>query len=282
MGKISLQFPIFQQKPIAIPLRLPKTMKTFASQIKIRGSKFSAFIIASIFLLQGCRAVYIPNMQNVPTFTEKKEIRATLGVNNYQMAYAATDKIGLMLNGQHIKTQRNGVDLRQSANFEETSKKSLIEGGIGYFKKMEKRGSFEIYGGVGRGNISFDRRDSLTNVGYDRYFAKTSRLFIQPGFGWSVNDFVEIAFSLRVLRLKFFDADISQYDPDDTWFGQDLSLLDKATFAEPALTMRFGGEKVKFHIQGMLSGTQELIDAVPVMMTFGLHLNFVPRQTKQN
>ncbi len=44
--------------------------------------------------------MYVPNMHNVPLLKEKNELVVNLSTTNYQSAYAITDNIALMTNGQ--------------------------------------------------------------------------------------------------------------------------------------------------------------------------------------
>ena len=57
-----------------------------------------------ILLIQGCALMYFPNMQNVPLLKDKHELKSTIGISNYQVAYSITQHIGIMLNGQYEKT----------------------------------------------------------------------------------------------------------------------------------------------------------------------------------
>ena len=186
-----------------------------------------------------------------------------------------------MANGQRKNFQyttsytSNGTTITGA---KDTNTKNLLEGGIGYFKPIQDRGVFEIYGGGGLGNISFDRKDDPSGNSIDNYFAKTSRFFIQPSLGYTDDNF-GFAFSLRYVRLKFYDADLSNYK-DTRFFEQDLRDLENFTytFVEPSATFRAGWDKIKFQLQGILSiSTNSFIDYTPFVISLGIHFNLAPR-----
>ena len=224
-------------------------------------------------------------MQNVPLFKEKNEVRATLGISNYQAAYAVTDHVGIMINGQYKKPTWSLTTGGTKYQYE--SKKTLIEGGAGYFSPIDKSGIVEIYAGGGIGNVSFDRSFSDTlggpSTSYNKYSARTTRLFVQPSFGFST-DIIDIAISARFVGLKFSNIDTSGYSPA-VLEENDLSQLDKPfyMFLEPAITFRVGWEYVKFHMQAMLSYklNEESINAYPFMMNIGLNINIAKRYIKK-
>ena len=170
------------------------------------------FILSYVLLTQSCKIMYTPNMQNVPLFKEKNELQATISTNNYQTAYAVSDHIGIMVNGQYKKPTWSLTSGNTKYNYE--SKKTLIEGGVGYFSSVKKLGVFEIYGGGGVGNVSFNRSYSDTTGGpstsYNRYSAKTKCFFVQPSIGLRVDN-VDLAFSMRLVGLKFSNIDTSGY-----------------------------------------------------------------------
>lgn len=224
-------------------------------------------------------------MQNVPLFKEKNEIRATVSVSNYQAAYSVSDHIGLMVNAQYKKPEWSLTVGNTKFNYE--SKKTLIEGGAGFFSPFGKSGMFEVYGGAGAGSVSFDRSFSDTSGGpstvFNRYYAKTTRFFVQPSVGLS-HDNVDLAFSTRFVGLQFSDIDTSGY----TQFfliENDLSELGKPfyMFLEPAVTLRAGWKYVKFHLQCLLSAklNSEPLNYIPFSFNMGMHINIAPRHKKE-
>lgn len=76
----------------------------------INKKKLFVQILGLSLIAQSCNIMYTPNMQNVPLLTEKNEVRATLGPFDYQAAYAVTENIGVMLNGQYHTRNTNTLD----------------------------------------------------------------------------------------------------------------------------------------------------------------------------
>lgn len=241
-------------------------------------------VIAAIAVLamQSCKIMYTPNMQNVPLFQEKNEVRGTVGISDFQGAYAITDHVGVMLNGQYKSpswTIQTG-----SRDYKYESKKYLVEGGSGYFMGLGESGVFEIWGGGGAGKVTFDRSyaDSTSTKMTDQYSAKTARFFIQPGIGLTTKT-VDFAFSLRYVGLKFSNIDTVGYT-QDVLLEEDLSNLDKTmySFFEPAVTLRAGKEYVKFHLQAIwsLKLNEDRLNYIPFTINFGAHINIAPRYKK--
>jgi len=216
---------------------------------------------------------------------KKNELRATLAVNNYQAAYAVTDHIGVMLNGQYKFPSWSSTEDNIEYNYK--SKKMLIEGGAGYFMPLEKLGVLEVYGGGGFGKLTFNDSYSDTTGGssttYDRYSANTIRFFIQPSIGISSND-LDLAFSTRIVGLKFMNIDTSGYTQTDL-IENDISQLNKPLymFLEPAITLRFGWKYVKFHVQAIASAklNSEPLNYSPFSVNMGVHIDIAPRYLKK-
>jgi hypothetical protein len=239
-----------------------------------------SLILAFGYLLftQSCvRVLYTPNMQNVPLLQEKNDFQATLNLQNFQGAYAITNHIGLMVNGQFIrgKVKEDFLFLTQ----EQIPKTKLLEGGVGYFTSFGKGGVIEIYGGGGKGSISFDALEN-TNTGgnyLDKYSAKSSRLFIQSSVGMKKGSF-DFAFSLRFLRLNFYDADTSEYTYNSSIpENPDLSQLElyNYSFIEPGLTFRYGFRYIKVQVQYTYSKQLDShkIEHVDGKLNVGVHIN---------
>ena len=111
------------------------------------------------FLVSGCSSVYMPNVPNVPMFTQKGELSAgahtTLKGNmNFNTAYAVTDHFAVLMNGSMMNRERKKEDFRHN----------LLEAGAGYFTTFgpEQKRVFEVYTGYGRG--SSDRTKKIKNA----------------------------------------------------------------------------------------------------------------------
>jgi hypothetical protein len=92
-----------------------------------------------LFIISDCtHYYYVPNVQNVPLFKEKNEVRLTLAAGEgefqwgeIQAAYSVGKNIGIMANC-HSATGNESI-----VNFERCSG-SYFEGGAGYFKPQNK------------------------------------------------------------------------------------------------------------------------------------------------
>ncbi|MFK7953519.1 MAG: hypothetical protein AB8B73_11780 [Ekhidna sp.] len=176
---------------------------------------------------------------NTPIFKEKSEFQAavytgTAGFDT-QVAYAATDNLGFMMNG--------------SFEFDSESKfleNYFLELGTGYFEKMGAKGVVEFYGGAGFGSI--ERLSPDVN---------SFRAFIQPALGWSFKT-VELSIAHRVVYVNVNQNSISK----------------SAVFFEPAFTVKGGFKNVKLVMQGGISlhAIPEDIefDYEPLMISLGI------------
>ncbi|EJF10024.1 MULTISPECIES: hypothetical protein [Pontibacter] len=144
----------------------------------LHSAKLLAFTL--LFLTTGCVSTYMPNVPNVPMFTEKGELSAAghitpKGNITFNTAYAVTDNIGVMLNGSMLNQERKKRDFRHN----------LVEAGAGYFTTFgpNQNRVLEVYGGFGGG--SSDRTEKEEKEGvmtYTRREAGFSKYFTQVNF----------------------------------------------------------------------------------------------------
>lgn len=128
----------------------------------------------------GCVSTYMPNVPNVPMFTEQGELSAAghitpKGNITFNTAYAVTDKFGVMLNGSMLNQEKKKRDFRHN----------LIEAGGGYFTTFgpNQNRVLEVYAGFGGG--SSDRTEKEEKEGvmvYTRREASFSKYFTQVNF----------------------------------------------------------------------------------------------------
>jgi hypothetical protein len=178
----------------------------------------------SLLILAGCKTMYVPNMQNVPMFKDKGEVILSSTFSNYQLAYNPISNLGILFNGQYYDRKIPTLDDGKSGNYKGYG--HLIEGGLGYLKKMEDNTRIEIYAGYGQGygRISFWETWSTGSGGESRY----NKYFFQPVFILNSGNF-ETALSARFSSLQFYDfVDFS---------GKSLKSK-QPTFVEPAITVR--------------------------------------------
>jgi hypothetical protein len=203
---------------------------------------------------QSCRTVYSPSTANVPLFQEKGETRINVYPSAVQAAFAITNNIGLMLNGQYrnsnttVTTSINGgTETEQKIKTTNTG----VEIGAGYFKSNERNSTIEVYAGVGipSVNIKDEVTGSATAASY-----KTSgfKLFLQPSFGHVGNRF-DIAFTPRFTAVKFGDPTTTYSSAQLTEYN--LAEVNKSMlmYLEPMFTFRAGKNAIKLQIQTGIS-----------------------------
>ncbi len=207
--------------------------------------------IIAILLLSSCAPMYVPNVVNTPLLRNKGEFQAsvytgTSGVDP-QLAFALTDRIGLMVNGSFAdRTDTTG----------DYHKHSFVEFGAGIYDKIGEYGVVEVFGGYGFGSL---RAEFSPNEIWTSYSDVTSnRIFIQPSVGLTTN-FFDLALTPRVCYVMV----------------KQESIKKSTMFFEPVITVKTGFKYVKFSTQMGLSipGNGEFIDYQPVMFSIGMHIN---------
>jgi hypothetical protein len=133
-------------------------------------------------LLSGCVSTYMPNVPNVPMFTEKGELSAgghitPKGNITFNTAYAVSDHFAVVLNGSMLNSERRKRDLRHN----------LLEAGGGYFTTFgpDGRRILEVYAGYGGGSSDRTDKDEHSETGemtYTRHEANFSKYFVQVNF----------------------------------------------------------------------------------------------------
>jgi hypothetical protein len=123
----------------------------------------------------------MPNVPNVPMFTQKGELSAgghitPKGNITFNTAYAVSDHFAVLVNGSRLNSERRKRDFRHN----------LIEAGGGYFTTFgpEDNRVLEVYGGIGGG--SSDRNEKKEDkegvMTYERREANFSKYFVQVNF----------------------------------------------------------------------------------------------------
>ena len=233
---------------------IPPTSRVVAkTRVELRRN--GCFLLIGLALLfQSCKTAYIPNALNVPLLQEKGEMKFLLSANNFQAAYAVTDKIGIIANGQVAKREHQGnpnatVDGKPDVSFAQNN--SVIEAGIGYLGKGERNLLYEVYGGGGFSRTHIADLNANNGV-LGEIEANGLKLFIQPNVGFASRYF-DVALSSRFTALQYGTATTiysKQYLID-----QDLDQLadHMHMFMEPAITLRGGYKFMKIQAQFGLS-----------------------------
>ena len=195
---------------------------------------FSVIFVVG-FVLSSCKTGYIPNSVNTPMLSQKGEFQASAlystSTLNLQTAYAVTDKIGLMINGNyHFREWRDEFD----PSFLDYYERSVFgEIGGGYTFARSDKFQFDLYGGIGGGRVQSIYPDD-TEFSFDGY---NIRGFVQPSFGL-VNKIVEITFTPRFSYVQVHNTNIG--------LGGEVY---RDIFIEPHFVAKVGYKSVKFVTQ---------------------------------
>lgn len=130
--------------------------------------------------MSGCVSAYMPNVPNVPMFTQRGELSAAghitpKGNITFNTAYAVSDHFGVLVNGSMLNRERKKEDFQHN----------LLEAGGGYFTTFGPNNNriLEVYGGFGGG--SSDRTKKAENekgvmtserreTSFNKYFAQVN------------------------------------------------------------------------------------------------------------
>ncbi|SDG82034.1 hypothetical protein [Chitinophaga filiformis] len=235
--------------------------------------------------------IYVPNTVNEPLLKEKHEFKGSVSPSNYQAAFALTNNIAVMANGQYVYDFLDASDNEGSdVIVDSDTRGGVIEGAIGYFKPLDpkKRMVFDVYAGYGRGSFKTlaDAYQSSTERVVNDYLLRThfNKYFIQPGIGLS-HPVIEAAFTSRISLLKFNSlyAGPKAFENDTARRVNYMSIGNKVLpLYEPAFTFRVGYKYVKFQMQLLFSllinderyGGYDIDDYFqPVALNMGVSVN---------
>lgn len=213
--------------------------------------KQTILILILVAAMSSCtHYYYMPNVQNVPLFREKNEVRATIAsgggaetsTTEIQVAHAVTNNFAVMTNFMAAK----GGDKADRS----WARGSYIDAGVGYYKTISEFGVFEIYGGLGSSNQHHEYGSSSSvNGTADLHFNK---LFLQPSFGFTFRAF-DIALSARLSRVTFGRIDNNITNDIEFDYVDSISRNRNSLLFEPALTIRGGWKHVKIQLQFVTS-----------------------------
>ncbi len=225
-------------------------------------------LISLVIITTSCNVVYIPSMQNVPLIKKKGEFQANITPANFEASYSPVEHMGVMVNAQ-----LSGNQWTEGDSYEYSTKRQFAEAGIGYNKQFDEDKVFEVYGGAGMGTL--DLHDDF-DFDEQTFTATMNRKFIQPSVGF-YNDYVDVAFSTRILQLKFTNVKTKNYSEDEL---KNLDLFDLNNnpyyFVEPAVTIRAGYKFIKVQFQYLYSIklNPEPINRYEQYLFLGLSLRF--------
>ena len=192
------------------------------------------FTIAGLGIMQSCAPVYIPNNTNVPLFTEKGEIQlaAYHGTNgtDLQAGVSVIDHLAVIGNFE--------ISSRETEDVEDYHKHRFAEVGIGFYDTFGGKGRYEFYGGYGSGRSETFDYENIFNVNEGRVKGKFDRWFFQGNIGIG-NKVFEGALSYRLSYVNFY-----QFEDLTGSVVHDRPL--EELMMEPAITIKVGGERLKF------------------------------------
>jgi hypothetical protein len=238
------------------------------------------FTWVGIYLLSGCAAsYYAPAAQNVPLFQEKKEanISGDFRIGNdtkgfdIQTAVAATDHLGITVNYSHYTGDEENYNWYSGDISSVTYGSSTFEMGLGYYLPFKDKMVFEIYSGYATSNF---KTNGLVHLSSGIQQVHSNSFFIQPDIGLRIKHF-EVAFSSRIRVNSYnkvsyaFGFENNEYDYTDDLMRSHPVVC----FMEPAVTLRVGGEHVKFQIQGgpsFIISKDQYFSHDPLNLNFGL------------
>jgi hypothetical protein len=261
-------------------------MRTFSKNLwllKLLARGAAAFVAA--FLFTQCGATYYtPSNQNTGQLSEEKEIMASGGfsrvnqteVIHYTAAYSPIKHLGIKLGGATFNAERDFSTINIYDNYGLDGQ--LIEGSVGYYRKLSENFVFDVYGGIGNFN-GFTADAGLEGVDFNY-----NRFFIQPSFGVN-SQYVDIILSLRLSNLNYASVQygVGQTRAQDlaaNYFGDSPFPLpgDDFYFIEPTFTMRVGVRQVKLEVQTgfAFNYSSRPLDYDPFHFGVGLVYNFKP------
>jgi len=134
-----------------------------------------------LFFMSGCVSTYMPNVPNVPMFTQQGELSAgghitPKGNITFNTAYAVSDHFAVLVNGSMLNSERRKQDFRHN----------LLEAAGGYYTSFGANNNrvLEVYGGFGGGSSDRTEKneDEKGNMTYERREANFSKYFVQVNF----------------------------------------------------------------------------------------------------
>lgn len=213
-----------------------------------------SLVILIPFILSSCtHYYYVSNVQNVPLFKEKNDLRlsGSLGGGDesecieIQTAYSVTDHIGVMANYMSAKGGSVADHNYARGNY--------FEGGAGYYKPLNEFGIFEIYGGLGLCNQHHEFSDFYSGTNAGDIDLTSLKFFIQPSFGFTTN-FIDAAFSTRICVVNYSNGSNFLTGYTDEYAKLNSLSSQIHGFIEPALTVRAGWKYTKLQFQAIRAG----------------------------
>ncbi len=232
---------------------------------------FSIILLLNI-LLSGCQVMYIPGMQNIPVFKQKKETQLTLSPTNLHFAYSFTDKFGFTLNGFY----RSGEKYITSGKaWDYRSDRYCFDLGFGGYFHESDHFSFEIFSGTGYGYASLKYATEgpttpWTQGAHSNYY----KIYTQPDLCF-LTKVADLAFSVRLSYLNFYnfqEYDQSRQEKQANFFTEPaLTIKFNIKYVNPILQFQYSSPLSTFESHGLYYDAFEKLYIISVGLRFNLH-----------
>ncbi len=184
--------------------------------------------------------IYVPNTVNVPLLKEKYEFKGSVSPTNYQAAFAVTNHVAIMANGQYVFRPDLDNDNKDNDDIfvDKHTRGGLFEGAVGFFQPLDtkKRMVFDVYAGYGAGSFktldaAFNDDNSSGNVNDYLLRTRFSKAFLQPSIGFA-HPVIEAAFSSRFSMVNFYHQSLGGkvFETETSRRVDFLSISDKTRF----------------------------------------------------
>lgn len=180
--------------------------------------------LAVVILLTSCKAMYKPTMNNVPMFSKKGEIQASVSLEELQLAYSVSKNIGLTLNGQYLNRRPLSIDDGKTSDYK--VRNTCIDGAVGVYT-ADQKSLFDFFVGFGKGYSSISYYDVGSLSGGNSHFNK---VYFQPDLVLGNHKPMQMAFSIRVTIAYFKELPVNTNSP--------LSSQNWPAFFEPSFSLR--------------------------------------------
>lgn len=251
-----------------------------------------AFVLLLALGFTSCQPrIYLPDRTNAPMLREAGEVKVTSSLKlqsnvgaprtvlSPSFDFAASPIKGLGI----IASYRGSNRYAEETDFFGYSSQDTIrysgsraEFGIGYYLPFGARGLFDIYGGVGFGNM---KRNNLMGY-YGSYDARYYHVFLQPSIGFFAGEVFDMCGGVKINlhRYNSFQADTSTYRFEFTDPKVDIT---QPTFLMlgPFMNFNVGYKYAKFNMQigaNFGLGRPRLRVETPMYVSLGLTLAIAP------
>jgi hypothetical protein len=188
--------------------------------------------------LTSCTVMYRPTLQHVPMFAKKGDLQATVAVKNVALSYAATSHFGILASGYY--SNHNVFTFSDDKSGDYKAYQKYLSLAVAYYN-VQPRGSFELFGGYGRGYTSLTFHSGRDPAGAKSDF---NNFFIQPNYIiGSRASRSSFAFSCRLSIVDFFNLKDVNY----------AVTPESAGFFEPAFTYSRNVGPVSIKGQALIS-----------------------------